>query len=346
MSSSSLTSSTLTAKAKQNPRLSGKYYKLRGRQRARRQPAAPANPIRMSTRDGSRKNGAWGYRWEHIRQVLSESLRHFLAEDSLTVSASIAYYLLLSIFPLMLLLLSLSSIYIRHYELSGRLAVVLESYLPMNPDFIMRNLVSISQSFGRVSAISSLLLWWSSSGVFLPLERALNRAWNVGKDRPWWRRHLVALEMTLIMTSLVFINSAMVGINHSAHQWTRLKALHPLSAPFGVGYHVLVGMLTFGTTVAMFVVLFERLPNRPMKFRQVFPSALLTALFWEAARSLFTLLLPYFNYRHIYGSIGVVVALMTWAYASSAVTLFGAQVSRALYGTLEAGEVNNQPVPA
>jgi membrane protein len=300
----------------------------------------------MPNRDGPKKGGAIGRRWERIRQVLSDSLRHFIAEDSLSVSASIAYYLLLSIFPLMLLMLSLSSIYIRHYELSGRLAIVLDSYLPMKPDFIMRNLVSISQSFGRVSAISALLLWWSSSGVFLPLEKALNRAWNVQKGRPWWRRHLLALEMTLIVTSLIFITSALVGINQNAHRWTRLKALHPASGPLDVGYHVLVALLTFGTTVAMFVVLFERLPNRAMKFRQVIPSALLTALFWEAARSLFTLLLPYFNYRHVYGSIGVVVALMTWAYASSAVTLFGAQVSRALYGTLEVGEVNTHPAPA
>jgi len=85
----------------------------------------------------------------------------------------------------------------------------------------------------------------------------------------------------------------------------------------------------------MFVVLFKLLPNRPMRFRHVLPSALLTAVFWEAARSLFTLLVPVFNYRQVYGSIGVVVALMTWAYLSSAVILFGAQVSRALYHTLK-----------
>ena len=300
----------------------------------------------MLYRYGPKKYGAWRQRWEHIRQALYDSLQRFFAEDSLTVSASIAYYLLLSIFPLMLLVLSLSSIYIRQYELSGRLAVVLENYLPMRPDFIMRNLVSISKSFGRLSTISILLLWWSSSGVFLPLEKALNRAWDVKQDRPWWRRHLLSLEMTFIAVSLIFITSALVGFNQSANQWTRLKAVHPASGPLDLGYHMLAGVLTFGTTVAMFVVLFERLPNRPMRFRQVIPSALLTALFWGAARSLFTFLLPYFNYRHVYGSIGVVVALMTWAYASSAVTLFGAQVSRALYRTLEVGEGNCQPVPA
>jgi uncharacterized BrkB/YihY/UPF0761 family membrane protein len=83
----------------------------------------------------------------------------------------------------------------------------------------------------------------------------------------------------------------------------------------------------------MFLVIFERLPNRPMSFRQAFPGALLTALFWQAARGLFTLLLPFFNYRQVYGSIGVVVALLTWIYISSAVMLFGAQVSRSLYRT-------------
>ena len=83
----------------------------------------------------------------------------------------------------------------------------------------------------------------------------------------------------------------------------------------------------------MFLVLFERLPNRPMSLRQAFPGALLTALFWQAARGLFTRLLPFFNYRQVYGSIGVVVALMTWVYISSAIMLFGAQVSRSLYRT-------------
>jgi len=83
----------------------------------------------------------------------------------------------------------------------------------------------------------------------------------------------------------------------------------------------------------MFLVLFERLPNRSMSFRQAFPGAFLTALLWAAARSLFTHLLPLLNYRQVYGSIGVVVALMTWVYISSVVMLFGAQVSRSLYRT-------------
>lgn len=288
------------------------------------------------------KRGAWAKHWARARLVLSQSLVSFFQEDSLTISASIAYHTILSLFPLMLLLVGLSGVYIGRFELSGQLAIVLERYLPMKPDFILQNLAAISRSYGRVTLISFALLLWSSSGVFLPLEKALNRAWDVEKGRSWWRSRLVALEMTLVVGVFIFISSALVGLNVFLHGWVRHRVFHPTGLPADLVYHGLVVLATFGLTLLMFLVLFRRLPNHPLGITKVLPGALLTALFWEGARSLFTLLLPLFNYHHIYGSIGVVVALMTWAYISSAVSLFGAQVSSALYRTLE----EDSPVPA
>ena len=274
-------------------------------------------------------------RWGSIRQVLKDSLLKFYAEDSLTVSASIAYYSVLSIFPLLLLLLLLSGIYIRHYQLSGRLAIVLQRVLPMKADFILQNLEGISQAYGRVGFASFLLLLWSSAGVFLPREKALNRAWGVDEERSWLRRRLLALEMALIFGLLILASTALVGVRTHVHEWLS-PWLPPSPTPLtGFGYRILLVLASFSMTLALFVVLFHRLPNRAMRLREVLPSALLTALLWEAARSIFTLLLPRFNYGHVYGSIGAVVALMTWAYISSAVMLFGARVSGTLYRTLK-----------
>ncbi len=279
--------------------------------------------------------GHWKKHWVRARLVLSQSLVSFFQEDSLTISASIAYHCILSLFPMMLLLVGVSGVFIGHYELSGRLATVLERYLPMKPDFILKNLAAISRSSGRVTVISLVLLLWSSSGVFLPLEKALNRAWDVEKGRRWWRSHLVALEMAVLVGIIMLVSTALVGLNVIIHGWVHGRVFHPASFSADFVYHTVVIVITFGLTLLMFLLLFQRLPNHPLGIREVLPGALLTALFWEAARSLFTLLLPLFNYRHIYGSIGVVVALMTWAYISSAVLLFGAQVSNALYRTLE-----------
>ncbi|MGD0456669.1 MAG: YihY/virulence factor BrkB family protein [Terriglobia bacterium] len=272
-------------------------------------------------------------RWGRVREVLRDSLVNFLRENSLMVSASIAYYSLLALFPLLLLLLAVSGLFIRRYELSGWLALVVGHYLPVKADFIMRELVGISRAYGRVSILSILLLLWSSSGVFLPIERALNRAWEVEKRRSWWRRRLLALEMAGIFGFLALFSTLLVGTRRYTHAWLRAWVASSVLPLVEFSYRALFVAATFGITLCMFLVLFERLPNRPMAFRQAFPGALLTALLWAAARSLFTHLLPFINYRQVYGSIGVVVALMTWVYISSAIMLFGAQVSSSLYRT-------------
>jgi YihY family inner membrane protein len=281
------------------------------------------------------KGGPTQKRWVRTRRALREALRNFLREDSLMVSGSIAYHCLLAIFPLLLLLLGVSGIYIHRFELAGRIAVVLQGYLPVKTDFIMQNLVGISRAYGRIGLISFLLLLWSSSGVFLPLENALDRAWEVEQRRTWWRSRLLALEMALVVCCLLLLSTLLVAAEILFRNWLgRLLApsLHPLVVFL---YHLMAAGGSFGVALLMFVILFERLPHRPMQLRQVFPGAVLTALLWAVARSLFILFLPFFDYRHVYGSIGVVVALMTWAYISSAVMLFGAQVSRSLYRTLK-----------
>jgi YihY family inner membrane protein len=287
-------------------------------------------PTGLSTANAERTHR----RGQRTRQVLGEALRKFLQEDSLMVSASIAYHSLLAIFPMLLLLLGVSGIYIRRFELAGRLAIVLQRYLPVKTDFIMQNLVGISRAYGRIGLISFLLLLWSSSGVFLPLENALNRAWEVAQGRAWWRSRLLALEMAVVVACLILISTGVVAVEILFRNWLgRLLApsLHPLVVFI---YHLLTAASSFSVALLTFLILFQRLPHRAMRLRQAFPGALLTALVWEVARWLFTILLPFFNYRQVYGSIGVVVALMTWTYISSAVMLFGAQVSRSLYRTL------------
>src|SRR5207237_7303820 len=142
---------------------------------------------------------------------LRESAVKFYTDDSLTTSASIAYHSVLSIFPFLLLLLGLSGLYIRHYQLAGPLAVVLEPVLPMKPDFILQNLEGISRAYGRVGFASFLLLWLASAGVFLPVEKSLNRAWDVQDERSWLRRQILALEMPLISGGGFLASSTLVA---------------------------------------------------------------------------------------------------------------------------------------
>jgi YihY family inner membrane protein len=286
--------------------------------------------------------GKWLLRFRRALNDLREAWDRFYSEDSFTLAASIAYYSVLSIFPLLLLVLGLGGIYIRHYQLEGRLAPLLERILPMRPDFILQNLQGISRAYGRIGVASFVLLLWSSAGVFMPIEKSLNRAWGVQEERAWMRRRLVALEMVLIFAFLILVSSAFVGVNLSlgrSRDWLPKWVLYQSRPLIVLGSRLLLSLASFGMTLAGFIVLFERLPNRPMRLRQVFPSAFLTAILWQGARVVFTFLLTRFNYRHVYGSIGAMVSFMTWAYFSSAVMLYGARVSYALHRTVE------EPIP-
>lgn len=282
--------------------------------------------------------GKWGRRWRRVLHELREAWDKFYGEDSLTIAASIAYYSVLSIFPLLLLILGVSGIYIRHHQLAGRLVAVLEPVLPMQPDFILQNLQGISRAYGRIGVVSFVLLLWSSAGVFMPIEKSLNRAWGVQTERNWIRRRLLALEMALIFALLILVSSAFVGLNLTlgkSRDWLATWLLYDSRPLIVIGSRVLLSLASFGMTLAGFLVLFERLPNRPMRLRQVFPSAFLTAILWQGARAAFTFLLARFNYRHVYGSIGAMVSFMTWAYFSSAVMLYGTRISYSLYRTVE-----------
>jgi membrane protein len=271
-----------------------------------------------------------------LREVLAEALPRFFQEDSFNTAASVAFYSVLSLFPFLLLLLELSGFYIHHRQWEGRLAVILERALPMDPRFILENLQGVSHAYGRVGLASFLLLLWSSSGVFMPLEKSMNRAWLVERERSWVGRRSLALGMSLLLGLLVLASSGLAGISiyigTAMLHWERNVG----NALIGLLYRLLLGLVSLVMSVLFFAILFWQLPNCPMKFRQALPSAAFTALLWQLARVMFTFFLLRLNYRHIYGSIGAMVAFMTWAYISSAVLLFGAQISGRLYQSVAA----------
>ncbi len=269
-----------------------------------------------------------------IAIVLEEAFIRFYNEESIELSASIAFYSVLSIFPFLLLLLGMSGFYIQHHQLTGRMAPILSEVLPMKPDFILQNLVVISRAFGRVGLVSFLLLLWASSGVFVPIEKALNRAWGIETGRGWVKRRLVALGMAILFGILILATSGLIGVSLYIRAWMSHVEPHFMIYATGLFYRGLLSLVSFLITLGIFVLLFDLLPNRSIPVRQVFPGATLTALLWQVARWIFTLILLHLNYRHVYGSIGAMVAFMTWAYISSAVLLFGAQVSGTLYRSM------------
>lgn len=262
--------------------------------------------------------------------ILQRAFLSFLKSDCGNLSAAIAFYSLLSLFPLFMFLISLTGFFIREFNLQPHIINQVTQLLPIGEDWIQENLTSISKNFGRVQLISLLLLWWSASGVFLPMESALNRAWRVTLGRSYWRRHLLALAMTLLCGTLLTLSLLATAIQRSLEQHGLIHQFLPQASTVVSSIaHILVHTTPLVFSILTFLLIFHIVPNRPMRMREVMGGAVISATLWELAKHGFALLLPFFNYHHLYGSLSVAVALMMWGYISSLILLFGAEIAAA-----------------
>jgi len=246
----------------------------------------------------------------------------------MTYAAAFAYHALFSFFPLILILLGVGGAFVRTYQLQPHIIESVRLYLPVGSDFVEDNLRIITASSGKISLFALVLLIWTASGAFMPLELALNQAWGVKKERGFLHRRIVAALMALLCGYLILASvfaTAMLG--RVARFLQRLTKDQWVSATSTVTIEFLLVLISFGLTVLMLALIYKIVPYAHIRFSQVTPAAILAALTWESAKYVFTFFLRYSNYKNVYGSIATIIAILTWVYVSAGILLFFAEYS-------------------
>jgi YihY family inner membrane protein len=251
-----------------------------------------------------------------------------LASNEVYVLASaIAFNALLSFFPFVILLLVLCRNVLQWPEgYEAILRLLREDYLPISQDFIVKNLRAITVAhYGQAAALSLAALAFTSSGLFAPIEMALNRAWGVTEHRSLVRGRLIALGLVVACGAL-----ALVSVYITAYSQELLRGwLGGLSelAPVRIVSAVALRVLIFPVTVSIFFLIYYVLPNRRIYVREVLFVAIFTGLLWEATKYLFMWFAPRLGFEEVYGPFYVTVTLVTWAYISASILLLGANLS-------------------
>src|SRR5262245_11924333 len=164
---------------------------------------------------------------------------------------------------------------------------VLQTYFPIDQDFVIRNLSLRLLWMGRRSGLASLIwVLLGAAGVFVPLETALNRLWQVQEDRPYWLNQLVGGTLTLGCTilALLFLSIA--------------TALHAFAGqlPFNLVRSAAHFAITRSTMTACFMMtvfaLYKILPNKQIDAKQVLPAAILAGILAEFVRIIFVHVVP------------------------------------------------------
>lgn len=276
---------------------------------------------------------SWGVRnlapW---KTILQHTFHQFHENDLFTPAAAMSYFGLLTLFPALLVLLVASN---KVAAGSEALARIVEVY-PGSREFLRTTVRSLANvGWGGVLSAGVVVLW-AGSWVFAVIERALNRLWGT-KPRAFLHGRALTLGMIgsvgLLLILSVFLTSILVGLQQLVNQLPiRVVSRSPTLALVGNAFwQTLFTVASTIVTITLFALVYRLVPNGRVTLRDTLPSAIVAGLLWETAKYIFAWSLQYFHYDQIYGSVGAVVAVLTWSYVSSLVLMFGAQLSVVLH---------------
>jgi YihY family inner membrane protein len=245
-----------------------------------------------------------------------------------TFAFSVAANALLSFFPFVVLLMTLTRQVFHSSTMYNVVVALLRDNLPTGQDFVIRNLNAIVGAKHRAQVFSLLILLVTSTGVFLPLEVALNRVWGFAENRSYLGNQLISLGlafwcgvMALISIGLTAGNVALMGFLLQGHGPAALRL---------AGFLVMKGCAV-AASVGIFFLIYWLLPNGKVPARAVLPTAVLMGLLSEALKYGYILALPKLNFAEVYGPFSLSVSLMFWAFLSGLLLLTGAHLSAEVY---------------
>jgi membrane protein len=260
--------------------------------------------------------------WRGVHEVAFGS-------DDLTHAAAIAYYALLSFLPFLLLSGSVLSVFATSREVRGDVLQWILRYFPQQPDFVTRDIHAFTQTRLRLGIGGALGLLWASQGVFGAISTAVNHAWSVERPRSFWHHRWFSLLMMSTAVMLLFIAllvlsaSKASGTPWSAILFSQMPALQALA---GWGNK----LTTFLLFVLIVGLIFYFVPNTPVRLRDVWPGAVLTAVLWRGAYEGFSWYVRSWARASVHGSIATVVWFLIWIYISAVLLLYGVEFTAAL----------------
>lgn len=266
------------------------------------------------------------------QSMLGHSLHQFHENDLFTSAAAMSYFGLMALFPALLLLLALSN---KLAAGSQMLTHAVDVY-PGSARFLRDTIGGFSQIGVGAVITCVILVLWAGSWVFAVVERALNRIWGA-TSRTFLRGRALTVGMVgvvgLLLSASVLVTSLLVALREIASRFSpRQIERYTLLATVGSAFwQIVFAAVSYLLTVALFVLVYRFMPRAAVTFRDTLPGAFLAGLLWELAKYIFASSLHYFHYDQIYGSVGAVVAVLTWSYVSSLILLFGAQLTKVFH---------------
>jgi membrane protein len=267
--------------------------------------------------------------WEGLYGAAVE----LIADNGLVLAASIAFFAIFSLAPLLLLVVALAGLVFGRDQTNAEIQRQFESLMGSDSAQFIAGVISrASKGDGGAAAIVSIgTLIFGATGVFAQLKAALNSVWGVQIKSEKTRKTLMRLIWVRVVSfamMLVIAFLLLVSLTVSA----ALAALARWSAGLVPGQELLMlivnGMISFAVLTFLFGAAFKILPDVRIAWRVVWFGGAVTALLFTIGKELIGMYLGQGSVASVYGAAGSMIVILMWVYYSSIIFLYGAEVTR------------------
>ncbi|MBI5823921.1 MAG: YihY/virulence factor BrkB family protein [Chloroflexi bacterium] len=254
--------------------------------------------------------------------VLWIAAQRTLKPDTAVMASGIAYFALFSLFPLILLSISIASFSLGPNVDQHIIVQRLEFLAPALSQLLGDNIDQIIRARGSVSSVALVGLIWSASSVFYTLTHTLNEIWHKKQSRAAWKRRGLAILFVLAFVGpTLFLISLAGSVLANLRFWLPNQIL-PFRGEISL-------VLTILLDIALFMAIYMMLPHGKSTWREILPGAFGAGLLWEMAKKTFlAFVATYISISNlVYGTVAAIIAFLIWAYVGSLIFLFGSYLS-------------------
>lgn len=272
--------------------------------------------------------GPWRKRGQQLQRIITTIMKHYKMANVSDSAVVLAYYILLSLFPALLVVGSM----LPYFNLDTD--TVMTGIEPIVPTSIYQMLKPIIHSFlngqsGGVLSIGVIVALWSSSRAVAAFQRTVNRAYGVARNQNAMVNRIAAFFWMVALIAVVFV--LMLVFSFSQVIIEQLTPILHLPTQLLSYVNALKWPVTFVVTFFILMILFFFVPNARLKWRFVWPGALTATVGWLLLSQAFSLYLKYFAHNiDSYKTIGTFIVLMFWLDFTALILMFGAVLNAAV----------------
>jgi len=264
---------------------------------------------------------------------------------TLQMAAALAYYFVLSLFPA-LIFLSAFVAYLPVPDLFNQALALMAHFLPADAMGLVRRVVAdvVSPNKGTFLSLGFLGTIWATSGGFAAMIEALDIAYDVRDDRPFWKTWLVAIGLAFLTGTLLLVALSVMVVGPRFGEWLASKV--QLSGLFVLLWPYIHWTVAAGFTVLAVEALYFLAPNVKQRFRATLPGAVVAVGCWIGLSYLLGLYFRHFgSFSKIYGTLGAAIVLMVWLYWTGFAMLVGAELNQELAKISKEGKLQEKHEP-